>query len=192
MKRLLEKGGETVLNLLEVRNELSVRGKNGISFLLAATIIWAIITVIFLQPFGIKEKNVFMLYSTGLMFPLAIIISKMIKADWKANDNPLSKLGLYLNLAQIMYFPIIFWAFVKSPNNMVLFFAVITGAHFFPYGWLYNTKVYFIIAPIISILIMIIGWAVAVENLWLLPFTMVISLLFLNLLLYVDYKKKCK
>jgi hypothetical protein len=181
-----------VLNLLDVKNELSVRCKNGISFLLAATIIWTIITVIFLQPFGIKEKNIFMLYSTGLMFPLAIIISKMIKADWKANDNPLSKLGLYLNLAQIMYFPIIFWAFVKSPTNMVLFFAVITGAHFFPYGWLYNTKVYFIIAPIISIIIMVIGWSVTIENLWFLPFIMVISLLFLNLLLYIDYKKKCK
>jgi hypothetical protein len=178
------------MDLLEVKNELSVKSKNGIAFLLAGTIIWTIITVVFLQPLGIKEKNIFLFYSTGLTFPLAIMISKVIKADWKNKDNPLSKLGLYLNLAQLMYFPIIFWAFVTNPTNMVLFFAIITGAHFFPFGWLYNTKVYFFMAPIISIINLVIGLTLAGEKLWLLPFTMVIFLLFLNILLYIDYKKK--
>ena len=180
------------MNIVEIKNQLSIRCKNGIGFLLAATIIWSIITFIFLLPLGINEKNIFMLLSSGLMFPLAVIISKAIKAEWKVNDHPLGDLGLYLNIAQLMYFPLLFWVFAKSPEHMVLFFIVITGAHFFPYGWFYHTKAYYIMAPVISIMSMAIGWTMDVERLWILPLAMVFLLLILDVWLYIDYKKKCK
>lgn len=178
------------MNLLEVKNELSINSKNGISFLLAGAIIWMIITFIFLQPIEMREKNIFMLYSTGLTFPLSIIISKMLKADWKNKENPLSNLALYFNLAQLIYFPILFWAFFKDPTEMVIFFAIITGAHFFPYSWLYNTKVFYFFAPFISLLIFFMGLTFASDKLWITPLTMVISIIFLNLFLYIDYRKK--
>ncbi|MFB4165741.1 hypothetical protein ACE1TI_18545 [Alteribacillus sp. JSM 102045] len=178
------------MNLMEVKNDLAIKSKNGIGFLIAGMIVWTVITVIFFQPLGIREKNIYLFIATGLTFPLAIIISKVIKADWKNKDNPLSRLGLYLNLAQFMYFPIILWAFLTDPENMVLFFAIITGAHFFPYGWLYHAKPYFFTAPVISILMLFFGLAFAGESLWLLPFTMAVILLILNILLYIDYKKK--
>ena len=143
------------LNVL--RNELSVRGKNGVGFLLSATVVWSIITIIFLQSIEIHQKNIYMLYSTGLMFPLSIGMSTLIKADWKLKNNPLGNLGLFLNLAQIIYFPIIIWGMIKSPNSAIMFFAIITGAHFFPYGWFYNAKPYYVMAPIISCVILFLG-----------------------------------
>ncbi|WP_028402380.1 DUF7010 family protein [Ectobacillus panaciterrae] len=178
------------LHLMKTKNELSVGGKNGIAFLLSASIIWTIITVIFLQPIEIFQKNIFMLFSTGLMFPLSVTMSALIKADWKFKHIPLGSLGLYLNLAQLIYFPILFWAGMKSPNEMVLFFAVIVGAHFFPYGWLYNAKPFYIMAPVISILMLFVGFKIEASMLWLIPMSMVLLLLFLVLLLYMDYKKK--
>lgn len=178
------------LNLIEVKNDLSVRSKNGIAFLLSGTIMWSIILVIFLLPFGLNEKNIYMFISTGLMFPLSVLISRVIKADWKPDDNPLGSLGLFLNLAQFMYFPIVFWAFIKSPNEMLLFFSVITGAHFFPYGWFYNTKAYSMMAPLISIIMIVIGWTND-GDLWYIPATMVPLLIILIVWLYIDYKKKC-
>jgi len=180
------------LNLVEIKNDLSINSKNGIPFLLAATIVWTIITLIFIQPFEIYQKNIYMLFSTGLMFPLAIVIAKIIKADWKSDDSPIGDLGLYLNLAQLMYFPIIFWAFAKNPHEMIVFFAVITGAHFFPFGWFYNTKAYYIMAPVISIVVTIISWTLEITSLWLIPLTIVIFLLILIVWLYFDYKGKCK
>ena len=44
---VVEKERGKNLKLNEVRNELSVRGKNGIGFLFSAIVIWSIITIIF-------------------------------------------------------------------------------------------------------------------------------------------------
>jgi len=176
------------LNINELRNELAIRCKNGLPFLLAATIVWSMVLVIFLLPYEIESKNILTLFSTGITFPLAILISKVIKADWKVNDNPLGMLGLYINLAQLMYFPILFFAFIKAPNQFIIFFAVITGAHLFPYGWFYNTKAFAIMAPVISAIVIIIGWDIDISRLWLIPLSMIVLLMILNIWLYIEYK----
>ncbi|ARF12738.1 DUF7010 family protein [Sporosarcina ureae] len=176
----------------EMRNDLSIKGRNGISFLLSASVIWVIITVIFVQSIEITQKNIWMLFSTGLMFPLSVGISHVLKADWKYKHNALGSLGLYLNLAQIIYFPILFWSMLQSPHNVVMIFAIITGAHFFAYGWLYNAKPYYIAAPVIAISIMFLGLYTNVDNLWLIPFSMVGFLLILTITLNMDYRKTVK
>ena len=131
-----------------------------------------------------------MLYATGLMFPLSVAISTFIKADWKLKDNPLGNIGLLLNIAQIIYFPILIWGIIKSPSEAIMLFAIITGAHFFPYGWFYNSIPYYVMAPVISIVIMVLGMNVNGKNLWLEPLTMAILLSLLVLWLYIDYRNK--
>lgn len=179
-----------MVDVVNLTNQLSIRAKNGIGFLMSAVIVWGIITVIFLLPIEIHTKNVLMLFSAGIMFPLALLFSKLIKADWRTNDHPLGMLGFYLNLAQLMYFPIIFWALVQSPDQMVLFFAIITAAHFYPYGWFYHTKAYYFMAPVMSIFLMFIGWNADAGDLWHIPIAMSIFLLILISWLYADFKKK--
>src|SRR5699024_5710015 len=93
-------------------------------------------------------------------------------------------------LTQFVYFPLLFWVFMKSPHDFVLFFAVITGAHFFPYGCLYRAKAYYIMAPVISVAMMMIGWMFADPYLWLLPLAMIIFLFVLIVWLSMDYKQK--
>lgn len=178
------------MDLKKDRENLSIEGKNGISFLLSGLIIWIVITVIFSTNLTLIQKNIYMFFSTGLMFPLSIFISKQIKAEWKFENHPLGKLGLYLNLAQFMYFPILAWAFQHNPIQVVSFFAVITGAHFFPYGWLYDARAYTVLSPITSITIVIISWNITIDQLWLVPLITVIFLSILVFWLFVDYRKK--
>lgn len=180
------------MELNKIRRELSVQGKNGIGFLISATVIWAIIAIIFSQRIEIDQKNVYMLFSTGLMFPLSVGISTFIRADWKLKNNPLGKLGLYLNLAQLIYFPILFWGMIKSPEDAIIFFAIITGAHFFPYGWFYHTKAFYVMASVISVSIMFLGLYLNGNHLWFIPFSMTILLIILIFWLYLDYKGKMK
>lgn len=180
------------MNIDELRNSLSKRCKNGLPFLLSATIIWSIVLVIFLLPWKIESQNTVTFYTTGIMLPLAILISKVIKADWATNDNPVGILGLYINLAQLMYFPILFFTFAKNPHQMIIFFAVITGAHLFPYGWFYNTKAFTIMSPIISFLVIIIGWNIDAAKLWVIPLSMIVLLVIINIWLYIDYRAKCQ
>lgn len=178
------------VKLNEIRNNFSIQGKNGIGFLLSALIVWLIITILFSSPITITQKNIFMLFATGLTFPLSVGISNVIKAVWKFSDNELGVLGLYLNLAQLIYFPIFFWGIIHSPANAVMLFAIITGAHFFPYGWFYNAKPYYIIAPIISVFILLLTLYLNGEKLWLIPLAMVILLASLVCFLLLDYKRK--
>ncbi|WP_245780792.1 DUF7010 family protein [Gracilibacillus orientalis] len=178
--------------MLELKRDASVKGKNGIAFIMAATIIWLAITVVYSQTIPLQTKNIILLFLTAFLFPLALAVSAMVKADWKLADNPLGMLGLFLNLAQFMYFPIIFWAFIQSPKEMIIFFAVVTGAHFFPYGWFYEAKPYYIFAPIISVSIMLAGWRMEESQLWIIPLMMMIFLTILSLFLYGDYKSKVK
>ncbi|MFS0574111.1 hypothetical protein AB1K83_00615 [Sporosarcina sp. 179-K 3D1 HS] len=173
-----------------MRNRLSVVCKNGVGFLLSATVIWMIILALFMSSLDITVKNIGTLWATGLMFPVAILFSKLIQAEWKASDNPIGQLGFIANLAQLMYFPILAWAFLKSPEQLVLFFAIVTGAHFFPYGWVYNTKAYYVMAPVMAVTLIVVGWEGGSESLWRIPLVMVISLAVLNAWLWVDYKKK--
>lgn len=177
------------MNLSDLKNELAIQNKNGLSFLSSAVIVWTIITVVFLLPLEMTQKNVFMLFSSGILFPLAIALSKLYKVDWQSKGHPLSDLGLGLNLAQLMYFPIIFLVFAHSPADMVAVFAIITAAHLYPYGWLYGAKAYYIFAPVISVLVMILGF-IASGQTWTIPMLMASSLVVLNLALFADFKKK--
>lgn len=185
----IEKEG-TYMKSQKARNDLSIKAKNGIGFISSAVIIWTIITIIFLFPLSIQQKNIYMLISTGMMFPLSIGISSLIKADWKLEGNPLGNLGLILNLAQLIYFPLLFWAIIYNPEDAVIFFAIITAAHFFPYGWFYNAKPYYIMAPVVSVSLMLLGIHVTTENLWLVPFFTLLSFVILIFLLTRDFKKK--
>lgn len=143
-----------------------------------------------MSSLDIAVKNIGTLWATGLMFPLAVLFSILIRADWKASNNPIGQLGFIANMAQLMYFPILVWAFLNSPEQLVLFFAIITGAHFFPYGWVYNTKAYYVMAPVIAVTLILVGWDGRSEWLWRIPLVMVVYLIILNAWLWVDYKKK--
>ncbi|MCT2535437.1 hypothetical protein NC661_18130 [Aquibacillus koreensis] len=178
------------MNLEELRDDLSVRCKNGISFLIAGTLIWTIITILFLQSFDLTQKNIFTLFATGLMMPLSLLATRLIKAEFSVKNNPINQLGIFLNIAQLMYFPLLYWAFVENPEGFIVFFAVITGAHFFPYGWSYHTKAYYVMAPVISIVVTILGLNVSESYMWMVPFAVVLCLLVLIGWLLIDYKQK--
>ena len=178
------------MDLTELRQDLALRNKNGLPFLLSAMIVWVLITGLFTLPLELRFQNIGMLMLTGIMFPLAIGLSSLLKTDWKSEGNPLAGLGLILNVAQFMYFPLVFWAFGVHPEAMLLVFAVITGAHLFPYGWLYMTKAYYILAPVMAVAASAIGWGISSSGQWPIPLAMVLLLAVLNLLLFLNYKAK--
>lgn len=178
------------LELDELHRQLSIRGKNGIPFICSACTLWILFTIIYALPMKIELKNIWLLICTGGMFPLSILYSMWMKSDWKMEGHPLSKLGLIFNLAQFVYFPLVFWALLRQPEEMIMFFAIITGAHFFPYSWYYQTKAYSVIAILSAVIIFIVGLIIKPVQMWFIPFIMVILLIILIGWLASDYKTK--
>jgi hypothetical protein len=55
------------------------------------------------------------------------------------------------------YLLIAMWIFSASPENMLMVYAMIFGAHLLPYGWLYKSKTYYILSAMIPIAALITG-----------------------------------
>jgi hypothetical protein len=173
----------------KLRLELSVKAKNGLDFILSAILIWSIISFIWTLPYAAYNKSVLTFIIGGPMLPIALLISKLIKTTWTIKSNPLQPLGLWLNFAQLLYFPILVFVLIKQPDYFVLCYVVITGAHFFPYAWYYNTKAFAVMGGISSLGSMFVALNVPPEKIYLVPVTMVISLLILAIWLYQSYSK---
>jgi len=156
--KICEYNGGKEMNLDELRTDIARRGKKGLHFIIASVIIWCAVVVVWLLPIeNILTKNLLTFCFTTPLVPLAYMISKIIKAEFSINDNPLSKLGFLFSYNQFLYILIAMWIYPTVPNKMVMVLAIIFGAHLLPFGWLYKSKAYSVMSVLISFTIFIIG-----------------------------------
>ncbi|QIL77485.1 DUF7010 family protein [Hymenobacter sp. HDW8] len=172
-----------------LRLELSVKAKNGVDFIVAASILWSVITVIWMQPNPPSRNALFTFIVGGAMLPLAFAFSKVFKTTWAIKNNPLDPLGLWLNFAQLFYFPFLIFIYIKEPQYFIMTYGIITGAHFFPYAWFYNVKAYAVMAGVIAFGCLFIGLSVTIQNLYLIPLFIAVSLVVLSVIISVSYRR---
>ncbi|MBS1543972.1 MAG: hypothetical protein JST14_10090 [Bacteroidetes bacterium] len=174
----------------QLRTELSLKAKNGIDFISAATMIWSVITFVWTLPVTSYNRSVLTFVVGGLMLPLALLFSKIFRTTWKLPANPLQPLGLWLNFAQLLYFPFLVFVLLRMPDYFIMTFAIITGAHFFPYGWFYNSKAYAVMAFFISVGSLTLGLILSPDLMYWIPAFMVVALIILGSLLWIDYSSR--
>jgi hypothetical protein len=166
-------------NLKDLKIEIQLQAKNGIDFILAAGILWLAISYIWTFEYSSYNRSIFTFMVGAILLPLAFRLSKILKTNWKVKDNPLQPLGLWLNFAQLIYFPFLVFILIKYPDYFIMAYAIITGAHLFPYAWFYDEIGYAIWALIISIGTLVITLNVELENMWTIPLFTSIMLFFL-------------
>jgi hypothetical protein len=71
----------------------------------------------------------------------------------------------------------------------VMTYAIITGAHFFPYAWYYKSMAFAVMAGVISVGAMLMGLMLAPADMYLLPLAMAGALAALALLLRLSWQK---
>jgi len=182
----------TTEKLDELRNELSVKSKNGIDFTLAASLIWLLIAYLWTLNFKAYDRSIFVFITAAPLLPLAFLFSRILKTNWKIADNPLQPLGLWLNFAQLFYFPFLIFTMIKMPEYFIMVYAIITGAHLFPYGWFYKTKWYSLFSGIIAIGALLLGLNLSFEKMYFVALFTSVALLILTSGLYFDTIKKLK
>ncbi len=182
----------TTENLDKLRIELSVKSKNGIDFTMAAGIIWLFIAFLWTLSFKPYDKAIFVFIAGGPLLPLAFLFSKLLKTNWKIKDNPLQSLGLWLNFAQLFYFPFLIFTMIKMPDYFIMVYAIITGGHFFPYSWFYKTIWYAIFGGIIVLGVLLLGLNLPNEKMYYVAIYTSITLFILTILLYFDTINKLK
>ena len=177
-------------DLDKLRVQLSIESKNGIDFTIAATFIWALIAFIWSLKGDAYNKSVLVFIAGAPLLPLAFGLSKLLKTKWKIEDNPLQPLGLILNFAQLFYFPFLIFVLLRHPDYFIMTYAIITGAHFFPYSWFYKTIWYAVMAGLVSLGSLLIALNVAVEKQYYVGIWISACLFLLTLGLVGDYRKK--
>lgn len=166
-------------NFKDLKIEIQLQAKNGIDFILAAGILWLAISYIWALENTAYNKSILTFMVGSILLPLSFGLSKVLKTNWKVKDNPLQSLGLWLNFAQLIYFPFLIFILIKYPDYFIMAYAIITGAHLFPYAWFYDEIGYAITAVLISVGSLIITLNVGAEKMFYVPlYTSIILLVF--------------
>ena len=174
----------------KLKTEIQLEAKNGIDFILAAGILWMAISYIWTLDYTAYNKGIFTFIIGALLLPMAFAFSKILKTNWKVKDNPLQPLGLWLNFAQLIYFPFLIFILIKYPDYFIMAYAIITGAHLFPYAWFYDEMGYAAVAIVISPGSMVIGLNTGPESMWYVPLFTSIFLFLVALWINVRWRKK--
>ena len=182
----------TEQDLTALRLELSVKAKNGLDFILAATLVWAAIAIVWALPYPPARLGCFTFCVGALTLPLAWLFSKLLRTTWTLPHNPLQPLGLWLNFAQLFYFPFLFFIFGRHPAYFVMTYGIITGAHFFPYAWFYAARPYAFAAGLISFGCLFIGVRTAGSAPYWVPVFVAGALLGLAAALHASYRRRAR
>lgn len=176
----------------ELRDELSIKSKNGFDFTLAASIIWLVIAYLWTLKLKSYDKSIIVFIVGAPLLPLAFLFSKLFKTNWKIPNNRLQPLGLWLNFAQLLYFPFLVLILIKMPDYFIVTYAIITGGHLFPYAWLYKTNWYAIFAVVIVLGVLLLGLNLPNDKMYVIAVFTSILLFVLSLCLYNNAARKQK
>lgn len=141
----------------ELRLDNVRKQKNGLHFIITSVFIWMAIFIIHNTNMPILTKNFYTLCCSAPLFPIAFLISKIIKVDFQNKENPLTTLGIIFSSNQMLYILIAMWVYSSVPDKMLMIYAMIFGAHLLPYGWLYQSKVYYVFSVLIPLIVLIVG-----------------------------------
>ncbi len=178
--------------LTELKAEIQLQAKNGIDFIFSAGILWLAISYIWTLEYTSYYRSIFTFMIGAILLPLAFGLSKILKTNWKVKDNPLQPLGLWLNFAQLVYFPFLIFILIKYPDYFIMAYAIITGAHLFPYAWFYDEIGYAVWAIIISVGTLFITLNIEIEKIWIVPLFTSIMLFLLAGWILMRMKKQKK
>ncbi|MBQ2128274.1 MAG: hypothetical protein II429_04010 [Prevotella sp.] len=105
----------------------------------------------------INTKNLITFCCSAVLFPLAWMLSKVLKIDFEGKGNPLTKAGILFSINQMLYILIVMWVYAAVPEKMVMVYAMVFGAHLMPFSWLYDSRSYMVFSIVVPILSLIVG-----------------------------------
>ena len=148
---------ERTAELEALRDDITVRQKKGLPFIMASVVIWGLITAVCSLGLPVLTRNLLVFCCSCPLLPIAWAAGKALKVDIFDKENPLGKLGLLFTLNQMIYLLIVMWVYSAVPEKMVMVHAMVFGAHLLPYSWLYKSRAYIIFSIVLPILALIVG-----------------------------------
>lgn len=174
-------------SIQQLKQETAQKQRRGLHFIMASVIIWALVACVHATSLDPLTKNLLTFCCTAPLVPIAWIISRIIGVEFSDKESPFSSLGIILSCNQMLYLLIAMWIYAAIPDKMVMVIAMIFGAHLLPFGWLYDSKAYYVMSGVVSIGALIVGLMTT-------PFTlacvMIVVEIIFSMILYFEDKNQ--
>lgn len=123
------------MTLDELRKNFEAETNRSISMPVAGAIVWTIVGVLSIR-FKFNVSIFILLFGTGLIFPIALLIAKFRNENLVSSANPLAKLMglcvLMVNLLWAVHIPLV----LNAPEFVPLSLGVALGLHWVVYSWI--------------------------------------------------------
>lgn len=168
-------------------DHLSKEAQKGAPMFLAGIIFWSLAIIASL----VLPRDIivwYYLFGIGCIFPLGILIAKVMKINFVSSENPLSVIGGLVGGIQIFFAPLIILVAMNQPDWIPFVVGILTGAHFLPYVSIYNSRAYLFqtIATVGAVTVIGFGW---MEHAYLL---VPIALIIVYTTTYILLRRECK
>lgn len=143
-------------SLQNLQSDLATQSQRGITFIGAAALYWFGVGC---AGLALAPSSAFIasIWGTGILFPTSIVLARFFRIDI-FYKNPLTPLGIWANVFQLFFFPILFVAAKASVYYPPVFMGVLAGAHFVFYHWLYQSRTYLILAVTMTLSSYMLGF----------------------------------
>jgi hypothetical protein len=178
----------TELNIDKLRVDAAKRGKWNIGFFSAGFLFWVYVGFIG-NHFPLATARIYWIVGTFFIFPLAVLISKIFKADPFTKGNTLGELVGYTHMSIItLTFPIIIVTAVYFPEALILIMAICYCLDFFVMTWVFGSWLFSIHGAFRTFVVTIIFFAVPEWRLTVLP--AIVAILYLATVILIPILRK--
>ncbi len=150
-------------NLSDLRMDLAIRSGWNIGFFVAGFLLWIGILITNLTV-PVETGRIIWIVLTFGVFPVAVLVSRVIRADPFCNDNPLGQLVGYSHMSVVaLSFPIVVITAIHDPAIQMLAMAILFCIDFYVMSWAFGSALFGVHAAGRTVLVTVI-WAVFPES----------------------------
>ncbi|MCY4658479.1 MAG: hypothetical protein OXF93_01515 [Acidobacteria bacterium] len=131
-------------------NDVAASSHRGAAFLVAFGTTWIVCGLLayFLPA---EDLALAVMFQGALGVPMAFGLQILFRFPVGHPKNPLISLSIYLAMTQTVAIPAAVLTYVRTPTMVPAVCAAILGAHFLPYAWLQQTRVYIALSVGVSL-----------------------------------------
>jgi len=134
----------------EARRSASASAAAGAPWLIAYGLTLSVVAVLSFV-LDIRAAALATLFQGGVALPLAFALERRLGQGSMAADHPLRSLSVQLAMVQIVALPAVIMLYPDHPELVPAALAAVGGAHFLPYVWLHETRIYLVLAVAVSL-----------------------------------------
>lgn len=146
------------MTLDTLKLDFARRTRRGLNNIIAGILLWSLFAILGIVLADWPQKALIYLFGAGMLFPLGLASGAALKFDVFAKGNPPGLLAGLIGGLQILFIPLMLGAYFTTPQMAPWYLAVLVGAHFLPFSWLYEGQAYRFAAVATSIGAGLSGW----------------------------------